>query len=99
MAQDKKEEKKTLKELLDDLDMARNDAALEIYKVQALLKLCLESEFHDKISPEEPVDWLSIFTIIEGIMSTTENKLNEIDSLTTLSRWKVEELVLPRGAK
>lgn len=93
------EETKTLKQILDDLDMARTEAHREIYKMQAFLKLCLSSEFTQNSFPKDPLDWFSIVLIIQDLVSKADEQLNEVEGFTSIACIKGDKLLSSRGVK
>ncbi len=99
--QEGEKENRSFVALLEDLDMERNNAHIEVFKLQALLELCISSEYvqHQKkdTDGEDPLDWFSLFKIMRGIVAETDDKLDRIDGLHFSLLRKVEGQTTRRG--
>lgn len=95
MTQETKEEKKTLIQVIINLDDARNELACEIYQLKALTDLCITSELYAQCKRE--VDWASVLGIIENIIERADKKLSGVEGGINEALRKAKEVLHPEG--
>ena len=84
MKKDEGIDKRSQIEILKELDLKRNEAQIEMFKIKALLSLCIESEFLSQEAREE-WDCFSMFSILRNIADNCEKHLEEVERLITLA--------------
>lgn len=80
-------------ELHDKLEYTRNNLQVELFNMDALIKLGYNTATEtDK--PEDSVSWLSVFNIFEGINDKAKEKVEELEGLISEFRAMYKKNVM-----
>lgn len=91
-SQKETEVKMTPEDLYYKLDYARSDVMIELFKMEALIKLGYEvTSAEEGDDTEDSVSWLSVFQILADIKNKATEKVELLETLIyDLKEWKKE---------